>query len=129
MPLITIQSKPLRSSVKCFLHQSTGSGLKIPSSPAPGLLPFRPAQPGGSAEDVCRGPAATARRSLGEELATRLPSLLLVALHSKLVISMSMAHNHPTYHFLKRKTETDAIQGQSPCRVMGEEEQVACTST
>ena len=39
MPLITIQSKPLRSSVKRFLYRSTGSGLKIPSSPAPGLLP------------------------------------------------------------------------------------------
>ena len=66
---------------------------------------------------------------LGEELATRLPSLLPVALHSKLVIIMSMAHNHLTYHFLKMRTETDAIQGQSPCRVMGEEEQIAYIGT
>lgn len=65
----------------------------------------------------------------GEASATPLPSLPPVALHSKLVIIMSMDHNHLTYHFLKMRTETDAIQGQSPCRVMGEEEQVACAST
>lgn len=76
-----------------------------------------------------QGTSHHCREELGEELATRLPSLLPVALHSKLVIIMSMAHNHLTYHFLKMRTETDAIQGQSPCRVMGEEEQIAYIGT